>query len=228
MRFTRFRCLLRLFLVGAGLPAAATDAARWEPEFARFEAQARTNPPPPGHVLLLGSSSFRLWTNVNEALPGRVVVNRGFGGSQFSDVLEHFDRLAPASFRPAAILIYEGDNDLAADKSPAAVAAEARELVRRLRVRYPAARIGLLAVKPSPKRSALLGNQRDLNARLAALARARRGVDLLDVATPLLDAQGRPDPAWFVEDELHLNAAGYDLWRGVLRPWVERHATRQD
>lgn len=221
MRSTRFGCLLLLCLAGSGLPAAAADPARWEADLARFDAQARTNPPPPGHVLLLGSSSFRLWTNVAEALPGRVVVNRGFGGSHFSDVLEHFDRLVPASFRPAVILIYEGDNDLAADKSPAAVAAEARELVRRLRARQRAARIGLLAVKPSPQRLALLDRQRDLNARLAALARARRGVEFLDVATPLLDAQGRPDPAWFVEDQLHLNAAGYDLWRGVLRPWLD-------
>lgn len=203
-------------------------AADWEPELAKFEAQARTNPPPAGHILLLGSSSFRLWTNVAEAFPGHVVVNRGFGGSQFSDVLEHFDRLAPAALRPAVILIYEGDNDLAADEAPAAVAQEAEALVRRLRKRFPEARIGLLTVKPSPKRAALLDAQRDLNARLAALARGHRRVDLLDVATPLLDAHGQPDPAWFVEDRLHLNAAGYDLWRGVVRPWVGHRAPRRD
>lgn len=204
----------------------SATGADWEADLARFESEARTNPPPAGHVLLLGSSSFRLWTNVAEAFSGHVVVNRGFGGSHFADVLEYFERLAPTLLQPAVILIYEGDNDLAAGKAPAAVADDAKALVLRLRASFPAARLGLLTVKPSPKRAALLEVQRDLNARLAALARARRGLDLLDVATPLLDAHGQPDPAWFVDDRLHLNAAGYELWRAVLRPWVDRHADR--
>lgn len=202
----------------------SATGADWENDLARFESEARTSPPPAGCIVLLGSSSFRLWTNATEAFPGHVVVNRGFGGSQFADLLPHFDRLLPVTIRPAVVLVYEGDNDLAAGKTPAAVADDAKALVTRLRERFPSARIGLLTAKPSPKRAALIGAQRDLNARLAALARTRRGVDLLDVATPLLNARGQPDPAWFVDDRLHLNAAGYDLWRAVLRPWVDRHA----
>jgi lysophospholipase L1-like esterase len=41
------------------------------------------------------------------------------------------------------------------------------------------------------------------------------------VATPLLDARGRPDPLHFTRDRLHLNANGYAAWRAVVRPWVE-------
>jgi lysophospholipase L1-like esterase len=102
------------------------------------------------------------------------------------------------------------------------VAADAARLVRRLRARFPGAEIGLLAVKPSPSRAALLGAQRELNLRLRRLARRTAGVTFLDTASPLLGPDGQPDPRFFVADRLHLNEAGYDVWRGVPGPFVSR------
>lgn len=213
----------RVVGAAAGLLLAWCAAvADWEPELAQFEVQARTNPPPAGHVLLLGSSSFRLWTNAAEAFPGPAVVNRGFGGSHYSDLLELLDRLAPPALQPALILVYEGDNDLASGKTPEAVAADAPRLLRLLRMRFPDARTGLLAVKPSPSRAGLLAAQKDLNLRLRRLARQTAGVTFLDTAAPLLGADGQPDPRFYVADRLHMNEAGYDVWRGVLKPFVAR------
>lgn len=39
----------------------------------------------------------------------------------------------------------------------------------------------------------------------------------VDVATPMLGADGRPRPELFVEDDLHLNETGYGVWESVLR-----------
>jgi lysophospholipase L1-like esterase len=41
-----------------------------------------------------------------------------------------------------------------------------------------------------------------------------------DVFTPMLGADGRPRPELYVEDGLHMSAAGYALWRDVLAPLV--------
>jgi lysophospholipase L1-like esterase len=39
-----------------------------------------------------------------------------------------------------------------------------------------------------------------------------------DLATPLLGADGQPDPALFLDDRLHLDAVGYAVWAKALRP----------
>lgn len=67
---------------------------RFEPEILKFEAIDRRSPPPPRPILFVGSSSIRLWTGLPKDIQGRPVLNRGFGGSTFKDLLFYFDRVA--------------------------------------------------------------------------------------------------------------------------------------
>ena len=45
---------------------------------------------------------------------------------------------------------------------------------------------------------------------------------------PMLGDDGKPRPEIFVADNLHMNGAGYDVWRDTVRPvlvepnWVTR------
>ncbi len=206
----------------APAPAPATTTTttttnRWEREIAALEVRGRAIPPGSDLVVLYGSSSFRMWTNAGAALAPHRVVNFGFGGSQFSDLIDFVDRVV-VPLRPGLVLLYGGDNDLAAGKSPEVVEADFRRLMERIRTALPATRIGCLAVKPSPSRSKLLPAQQDANQRLRRVARWHQRVDFLEVATPLLDAEGAPDPRYFASDHLHLNAAGYARWQEVLAP----------
>ena len=43
--------------------------------------------PPKNAVLFVGSSSFRGWKTLKEDMEGMTVINRGFGGSTFPDLL---------------------------------------------------------------------------------------------------------------------------------------------
>ena len=61
-------------------------------DIAAFEEKDRTNPPPQNEILLVGSSSIRLWKSA-EAFPDLKVINRGFGGSQISDSLRYAERI---------------------------------------------------------------------------------------------------------------------------------------
>jgi lysophospholipase L1-like esterase len=45
-------------------------------------------------------------------------------------------------------------------------------------------------------------------------------VTYIDVASPMLNEAGTPREDIFVEDGLHMNAKGYDLWRDAVRPVV--------
>jgi lysophospholipase L1-like esterase len=45
-------------------------------------------------------------------------------------------------------------------------------------------------------------------------------VDYIDVFSPMLTADGTPRRDLFRKDALHLNLAGYALWRSIIRPFV--------
>lgn len=197
---------------------AVRDAAekRWAKELAEFERADATRPPEPGGMLLVGSSSFRMWDNVAAAFPERRVVNRGFGGSQMHELLALTDRLV-WPYAPKEILVYEGDNDLAAGKGPAQIEEEFRAFAGMVHRRLPAATIYFVAIKPSPSRVQLLEQAKETNDRIAAYCATRSWLKFIDVFTPMLQADGQPRPELFIADRLHLNDAGYALWTEVIR-----------
>jgi hypothetical protein len=64
---------------------------RWERDIAAYEAADKTNAPPKGAAVFVGSSSIRMWKTLTEDFAGIVVIGRGFGGSQLSDSVRYAD-----------------------------------------------------------------------------------------------------------------------------------------
>src|SRR5579862_1649086 len=77
-----------------------------------FKRQDSVNPPPQHAILFVGSSSFTKWTDVQSYFPKYTIINRGFGGSSFPDVIRYADDII-FPYHPKQIVIYCGDNDLA-------------------------------------------------------------------------------------------------------------------
>src|SRR5690606_36636802 len=119
-------------------------------------------------------------------------------------------------YHPRQVLLYAGDNDIDAGRTPAQVLADVQTLVARLRAEQPGLRIGYESIKPRPLRLAQWPRQREANALVRDRAGGQAGIDYIDIATPMLGVNGRPDPGLFAEDGLHLNARGYALWRTVI------------
>ena len=91
------------------------DPLRFKDEINTYIESDKSNPPPESCYLFIGSSSMRMWKSLQEDFPGYPVINRGFGGSHFSDAIYYFNDLILA-YNPKKIIIYEGDNDIASDK----------------------------------------------------------------------------------------------------------------
>lgn len=195
-------------------PVSSPD---WQADMARFAARDEAHPPPPQPVVFAGSSSFRMWDSMRADFPGTPVLNRGFGGSQVRDLAWHADQVA-IRYRPRALLLYAGENDIDAGRTPAQVLADTRLLVARLRAALPDTRILWVSIKPSPARFAQLPLQREANARVEAWLRGQPGTGYIDVATPMLDASGQPRGELFIADRLHMNARGYAIWREAIAP----------
>ncbi|HLP96527.1 MAG TPA: GDSL-type esterase/lipase family protein [Saprospiraceae bacterium] len=208
-------CLLSLFL----LPVLQAQN-RFEAEIRAFEKQDSLNKPAQGQVLLYGSSTMRLWTTFQADLPGVKVVNRGFGGSEMEDAIYFFERVV-VPLKPSLILLYEGDNDLAnSGKSPERVAADFRNFLDLVKKHLPGARVAVYSIRPSLLREHLMPKQRQLNELFRKICRKRKGVYFIDATPRLLDAQGRPNAAYLMEDNLHLNTAGYQVWAEITRAFL--------
>jgi len=204
----------------ASLTAAAEypDPERYSGAIDAFLAAEATSPPPKGAIVATGSSSMRFWHGrIAEDLAPLTLVPRGFGGSNMKDVRHFLDELV-LRHEPRAVLLYEGDNDAAVGAKPEEVIAHFDAIVAGIHDRFPAARIYILAVKPSVARWHLWDVMQATNALLADRAAADPRLTFIDIATPMLGDDGKPLPDIFVADNLHMNAAGYDIWRDVVRP----------
>jgi lysophospholipase L1-like esterase len=199
-------------------PVPATASA-FEPEIAAFEARDRVAPPPRGGIVFVGSSSIRFWPNLASDFPDAPVVNRGFGGSTLADVIYFAPRIV-LPYAPRMIVLYAGDNDLAAGRTPEQVLGDYTSFVRLVRRALPATRLVYMSIKPSPSRWALAEPMRAANALIAQAIARDTLATFVDVFTPMLDASGRPRPALFQADSLHMTPAGYVLWRARLAPLV--------
>ena len=199
---------------------AQSGPERWEPVIRQFEQQDSANPVSPEAILFVGSSSIAKWQDVADYFPDQRVINRGFGGSEFSDLLHYADRVI-YPYRPAKIFIYEGDNDLANGKSPEQILKEAKRLRSKIRKALGNTPVVFISPKPSVARWELKNQYEKLNALLKKYADQEENTEFADVWTPALDEEGRVFSHIFVEDSLHMNAAGYRIWQKALAPYLE-------
>ena len=192
---------------------------RFELEIGAFEAADRTSMPAPGGIVFVGSSSIRRWTSLAADFPALPVLNRGFGGSTFPEA-NHYVSRTVLRYRPRTIVLYEGDNDIALGRSPQQVLADYREFVRLVRDSLPHARIVFIGIKPSPSRWKMVDAQREANRLVRDVVATDSLLSYVDVFEPMLGANGRPVPALFVGDSLHMTPAGYAIWRTQVGPFV--------
>lgn len=211
-------------MCAGGVPAqaaqnSASDEALWEDALAAFAAADLKRKPEPGGVLFVGSSSIRLWDNLESQFEGARVIKRGFGGSRLTDCVKLLDRLV-IKYRPRTVLLYAGDNDLAEGSTPEQVLERVKAFADGVHGRLPETRVTFISIKPSPARQALIDRARAANRLVQDYAVAHPGVDYIDVFTPMLAADGSPRRELYAQDALHLNDAGYALWRSLIRPFV--------
>lgn len=187
-------------------------------EIERFAKANVAGPVTRDAILFIGSSSIRLW-DVAHSFDDRDTINRGFGGATTAHVLHYYKRLLPAA-PPRAIIVYVGENDLAAGAKPDTVTRDVLTLLKRLRADYPRVPIAYLSLKPSPIRWTLRPYMAAVNAGVAARAKAA-GFDYLDVGRTLLARDGLPDASLFGRDGLHMNARGYARWTAQVDAWLD-------
>lgn len=217
------RLLTFLLLFCYNLSAQQTEGPeKWETTIQRFEARDANVPHSPGMALFVGSSSVVKWNTLDIDLPGHIVLNRGFGGSNFHDLIYYADRVI-FPYKPGIVFVYEGDNDLAQGDSPKQVLKSAKKL-RKMIAKALGKDVPVVFISPKPSlaRWELKTAYETTNSLLKAFTEKKAHTYFADVWTPSLKANGEVMDDIFVSDNLHMNAKGYDIWAAVIRPMVER------
>jgi len=198
----------------------AQNFAQWEREISAFAQADKVNAVKKRSIVFTGSSSIRLWENLPQYFPGKNILNRGFGGSQTFEVTHFADRLI-APYKPKQVVIYVGDNDLAAGKSPEKVFADFKALYYKIKENTPKANVTFISIKPSPSRKQYYAAIQQTNSLIKDFLENQKKTSFVDVYTPMLGPNGKPKPELFRPDSLHMTKAGYDIWAQVLKPYLK-------
>jgi len=189
--------------------------------YQKILAGAQKEPPAPGAVICIGSSHMQNWKSVQEDLAPLTVHNYGVGGSRMTQAADLFiDNLA-IPFKPRAVILYEGSNDINAGTKPETVLANFQKIHRKLHAALPQARLYVLGLVPSPgKRFEKIADLKQTNDLLAKECATQPWMKFIDVTSPLLGADGKPKEELFKPGDIHMLPAGYAVWKSVIAPVV--------
>ncbi len=215
----RNRTVVLLLCAALAAPFSLAEDSQWEPAIRAFEQQDAENPPAKGSIVFVGSSSIRMW-KTDQDFPDLQIINRGFGGSHASDALAFVDRVV-IKYEPRIVVYYEGDNDLSYAKTPQRVFDDTLQFFERVHAALPNTKIIYVSIKPSIARWELIDKIRETNGLVRDYATKHDYVHFMDVEPVMLGADGKPKPELFVQDGLHMNQAGYDLWNAMIWPLLK-------
>ncbi len=213
--------LSAVLLVSSLLPLrtiAFAQADKYAKEMAAFEEQDKKDPAI-GGIVFVGSSSIRLW-DLKKSFPDVAALNRGFGGSEIPDSVNHVDLLV-IRHKPRIVIFYAGDNDIANGRTPQQVFTDYKAFVTKVQAALPQTRIAFIGIKPSIQRWALVDKVRAANALVREFAATDDRLGFIDVDGPMLGWDEKPRKDLFIADGLHMTPKGYVVWTALVRPFLD-------
>ena len=186
-----------------------------------FKKQDSISMPAKNQILLVGSSSFTMWKDVQSYFPNYPIINRGFGGSSLPDVIRYKEDVV-FKYCPKQIIIYCGENDFAGSDtvSVATVVSRFKELFSSIRNECNKVPVAYVSMKPSPSRMHLMPKFEAANKEIQQFLATQKRTAYIDVYNKMLKKDGTPMDDIFLEDDLHMNAKGYAIWQEAMKPYL--------
>ena len=225
------KCLVAFALVGLNevdlfAQQVKSTGSKFQSEIESF---SHSTPPAPGGVLLVGSSTFKRWTNAVTDLAPLPVTNRAFGGSQTSHQLMFFEQVVPPC-RPQLIVWYCGSNDIKGKKEPQSVLQRTEEWLEKVLQYDDSIQVLLVSIHrcPQKRRDGQIQGVDAVNRGYQELARRKSGVFYVDVNPALENPEGESRGDLYVEDGLHLNVEGYRQMNTLLKPAIKKNWKKKE
>ena len=185
-------------------------------EINEFKRLDKENFPKKGKILFTGSSSIRFWDSLEEDMKPLEVSNRGFGGAQISHIIHHFEDIVKP-YNPKAIVFFCGTNDLTALKTPEETMSDFKKFLSLVRNEFGNIKVYVIGIKPTIDRLYLDKEERIFNSSIKLFASKDAYLEYIDVWDSMLGEDGSRMPELFIEDGLHMNKKGYEVWTKQVR-----------
>ena len=195
-------------------------------EIDEFKRMDKENFPKKGKILFAGSSSIRFWDSLEEDMEPLKVLNRGFGGAQISHVIYHFEDVVKP-YNPKAIVFFCGTNDLTALKTPEETLNDFKKFLSLVRDEFGFIKVYFIGIKPSVDRFYLDKEEKTFNKFISNLANKDPYLEYIDVWDSMLNEDGARMPSLYLEDGLHMNKNGYEIWTKILRESLKKDFSLQ-
>lgn len=208
------------FLVALLISTVALQAQQppFYEEIQAYKKQDSALMPPKNAILFIGSSSFNFWKDMQEYFPNHIVINRGFGGSALPDVIRYADQII-YPYQPKQVVIYCGENDIAMENAtPQVVLDRVKTLTGMIRNKFKDVPIVYVSIKPSPSRAHLMPVMASANRMIKEYLATLKNTVFVDVYSQMLNPEGKPKTDIFIDDNLHMNAKGYAIWKQAIEP----------
>ena len=163
-------------------------------------------------IVFYGSSSFRLWNNLNEDFKSYNVLNYGFGGAFIEDCIRYFDRLF-SNINPIAFVLYVGGNDLSLEYSNRKINSLFKILLTKIKSQFPYTKIICVSIKPSYHRIEKFKKIKNLNTIMKEELMKNGKNSYVDIFRLFLNKDEKIIKSYFVKDNLHLSKKGYEVWK---------------
>ncbi len=155
-----------------------------------------------------------------ELFSNPAIRNRGLSGDKTSGVLDRLTEVTES--KPDKIFIMIGVNDLRHDIQIDTITTNYRKIVKRILSESPKTKVYLQSCLPvnnkigTPKTENLRID--NLNDKIKTLSE-EYNVPYIDINSHMLNAKQRLD-AKYSEDGLHINGAGYLVWKSIIEEYV--------
>lgn len=221
--FLKVGIVFFIFLILSG--CATVDLSKyeeasksWEQEIQQLEAKDKAEKDPSNAILFTGSSSIRLWKTIATDMQPYTVIQRGFGGSKFSDLYFYTERIVqPHDFRAVVIFVANDISGSNLDRTPKEVAATFQEIVKKIRQVKPTKPIFLIEITPTNSRWKVWSEIKEANRLLKKACGKFKDVHFIETTAAYLDSTGKPRSDLFIKDQLHQNQEGYKIWTAIIK-----------
>jgi len=192
---------------------------RFEADIQRILEREKTAPPPHQGILLIGSSIFRLWTQLGEQMAPLPVFNHAFGGAVTQDIQDRVEQLV-LPYRPRIVVYYCGSNDVNAGESAQAIIGRTKQFLRFVNERLPDTFVYYTSIQKAPDKRSRWDVVDAVNREMESYSRQSRHLGFIDLNPVLFDHQGNLREDLFLPDKLHFRpeSTAYAEFAQVVKP----------
>ena len=170
-------------------------------------------------LIFYGSSTIRLWKNIESDFSNFNSINLGFGGALVKDLTKNFENLFK-SLNPKYLITYLGGNDLTLGYSAKKISLKIVDFFEKVNTQFPNTLIINLSIKPSFERIKDTKKIEEINSLIKAESKVNNKLIQLDFYNELMRGN-KINSDFYLQDGLHLNYKGYQILIKKLKELIK-------